>query len=717
MWKNIFKHGPKTGIMGTLKKTFQKVKPIENSELSKVRQLSSKFDQPFQTITFENGHLAQLLNVSFNADPDTVLKTFSLGSPEGLIMVSGDTENLEEPIQQRLTQLLSRGLVKSAMNLNAVLMDNGKTSSLVTLTGQSVADRGHKSPLIGVAATTQVTYPNQTEEEPTSEKATSLDPNHSHFVLVDTKNSHQAIDFKYRLGAAIASHHAAVTILVNGGEDSRAEVLQAVRYGWPIIVLTGTGQLADEIAQLSQNTPDFIPDPVLAEIIADGQISLFPVEDDIEELERLIHRLLHGDNTLKLAWEQFALYDKNATQQQTRFHRLQLSVITIGVLGTLLALLQASLDLQIQQAKPIELAKIILEQSCHDDKTKEKLRLIIHQDQEFQDICQNPHERTKETVQSPYEATFPENYLKKAWKIYQNARPLARFLAKHHLVKLTEHIVAFLQYVIVAIPVIVTILAAVLNRFNSGQKWISLRSTAETLKSEIFRYRTQSGIYQLEPGTEINRETKLADKVQSLNNHLMQTEVNLSALKPYQGTLPPPNSIADNDDGVSVLSPERYLNTRLEDQLNYYVHKTTQLERKWSRLQWGIYTLGGIGTLLAARGLELWMALTTGMATAMASYLAYQQIEERLKKYNRASINLTNIRNWWSALPTSEQAKQTNIDRLVSETENVLGSEFREWMQKMQETVIALKEEQAKSSEKTSKEEPKEDHKNVQKPV
>jgi len=63
-----------------------------------------------------------------------------------------------------------------------------------------------------------------------------------------------------------------------------------------------------------------------------------------------------------------------------------------------------------------------------------------------------------------------------------------------------------------------------------------------------------------------------------------------------------------------------------------------------------------------------------------------------------------------------ERAKQANIDRLVSETEHALGSEFRGWMQKMQETVIALKEEQAKISEKAntaSKEDQKEDNKNT----
>ncbi|RKZ83246.1 MAG: hypothetical protein DRR19_19405 [Candidatus Parabeggiatoa sp. nov. 1] len=125
----------------------------------------------------------------------------------------------------------------------------------------------------------------------------------------------------------------------------------------------------------------------------------------------------------------------------------------------------------------------------------------------------------------------------------------------------------------------------------------------------------------------------------------------------------------------------------------------------------GIYILGGVGTLLAARGLELWIAFTTGLVAAIGTYLGYQQVEDRLKKYNQAAINLTNIRNWWSALPSSEQAKQDNIDNLISETETTLGSEFQEWVQKMQKTMSALKETQVKAAEKAkAKKEPTPSH-------
>lgn len=481
-----------------------------------------------------------------------------------------------------------------------------------------------------------------------------------------------------------------------------------------------------------------------------GQIFLFPIDGEIEELERLIHRQLRGDNTLKLAWKQFATYDKNATRQQKLFHRLQFAVIFVGVLGTLLALFQASLDLQVQEAQQVKLARALIKVQTESHNKAINCKQINtatsnNQSKEGQEaskeqkngvnnheantnslyrsiktflsdswvwgssLCQSTMEnievQAKELLKNkPEKEMLWVTEVQNSLKIIEKASCIAKFVASNSFLDTaTTWIVAFLQWVIVAIPVIVTILIAVLDRFNNGQKWIGLRSNAEKLKSEIFCYRTQSGIYHAAHCLENNRETKLAEKVQCINDHLMQTEVNLSALIPYEGPLPPPYSTAVNDDGVMLLSPERYLNVRLEDQLNYYVKKTAQLEAQWSRLQWGIYILGGVGTLLAARGLELWIALTTGLVGAMTAYLAYQQVEDRLKKYNRASISLSNISNWWSALPTSEQAKQENIDQLVFETEQALGSEFNEWVQKMQETVTALKEEEKKMAEKAKK--------------
>ena len=109
-----------------------------------------------------------------------------------------------------------------------------------------------------------------------------------------------------------------------------------------------------------------------------------------------------------------------------------------------------------------------------------------------------------------------------------------------------------------------------------------------------------------------------------------------------------------------------------------------------------IYIFGGIGTLLAAMGLELWIALTSALVAGLGSYLEYQQIENTLLKYNKASSELADVRSWWTALSAAEQERQENIDTLIGMTERTLHSEFSGWAQEMQDTLSALREEQEK---------------------
>ena len=173
----------------------------------------------------------------------------------------------------------------------------------------------------------------------------------------------------------------------------------------------------------------------------------------------------------------------------------------------------------------------------------------------------------------------------------------------------------------------------------------------------------------------------------------MQTEANLSALQSYNGLIPPDiYGASAEDDGFSDLSPEGYLKIRLGDQLNYYRKKTVKLDGQLKKMQWLILIFGGIGTLLAAIGLQLWIALTTTLVGAFATYLEYQQIENTLMKYNQAATDLTNIKAWWTALPAEAKSdpKREKFDKLVGNTEQVLQSELAGWVQRMENALAEL---------------------------
>jgi hypothetical protein len=578
-------------------------------------------------IFFPNDNWAQLVAPPAGAEAADILHTLGIEQPKALIMISGSAAGLDEALKPHLVQLFSRGIARAAANMGALIIDGGTHAGVMAMMGQGVADRGRKSTLLGVAPAGKVTYPGGPAEG-SIEDGGALDPNHSHFVLVQSDEWGGETETMYKLAEALANRvldlpppadgdlaavdkakvapakTPVVTVLVGGrpGSIAREEVLRSVRQGWPIIVVQGSGPLADEIARLWQEKPSFIASPVLAEVIADGNIQLFPPRGSVAELQRLTIRLLRPlrhDPTLKMAWERFALYDANAERHQANFRRMQLGILLLGVLGTGLALSQTHFEL----------------------------------DQ------------------------------------------------------------ALLHYAIVIVPITTSVLLAAANRFKAGNKWILLRASAEAIKREIFRYRARAEIYSDQQTTKTSREAKLARQVESISRQLMQTEVNLSALRLYQGPIPPRYGAAEGDDGLSFLTPDRYIADRLDNQLDFYHHRTTKLERQLKRLQWLIYIFGGVGTLLAAVGLELWIALTTALVTAFTTFLEYKQIENTLMQYNQGATDLANVRGWWIALPAEKHWE--NVDHLVSYTEKIIRSELTGWVQEMQDALAELRAEQS----------------------
>ncbi|MCP4697483.1 MAG: DUF4231 domain-containing protein [Gammaproteobacteria bacterium] len=673
--------------------------------------------EAYREITFANNNTAQLIHVSAKAKPNDCLGKLHLSPPKALIITVGGSKGFDEGLKPRLLQLFSRGIARAAASVDAILIDGGTQTGGMAMMGQGVADRGYKSPLIGIAPASRVTYPGAPAAQSGEDKA-PLDPNHSHFILVDDVAEWGGqIGLMYRFVETLRSTDVpVVTVLVNGGKLAQSEVLRSVRLGSPVIVFAGSGRLADEIAELCQDPPELIEDPDLAEIVQEGDINLFPMESSVAGLERLISRQLRGDSTLKLVWRQFGAYDLNAVRHQRNFQRIQNTTIWLGVLGTLMALSYASVDnyvsdIRIEQKLAQERMENVFESIQEGSPLTQKI---------IQDALEKNFQKDKDPLGQLVLPVFSESTVDKALtRTEMNNKPLfqkghqwliewleERGCLNHFqdwLLKLLQGFMLIMHYVVLAVPILTAALVAAANEFKSGNKWILLRSGAELLKSEIFRYRAQAEIYNNRQTAEVSREVKLAESLRAINNQLIQTEVNLSALTPYKGQLPPKYGTAPGDNGFSVLSPENYLSSRLEDQLNFYVSKTAKLEKRLRRLQWLIYGVGGIGTLLAAIGLEPWIALTGSLTAAFGAYIKYHALEESLMKFNQAAISLTNVRNGWIALSAAEQAKQKNIDALIGNTEGILKSEFSSWVQEKQDAMAAFQDEQEKQTRQEEK--------------
>jgi hypothetical protein len=256
-----------------------------------------------------------------------------------------------------------------------------------------------------------------------------------------------------------------------------------------------------------------------------------------------------------------------------------------------------------------------------------------------------------------------------------------------------------LHWTVVALPILVVTLVGMAYRLGAGKRWVLLRAAAETIKREIYRVRTATGIYREETshkGASASAQELLSAQLDAIEAKLLQTEVSSAEMTPYAGPLPPQMYGASReDDGLSPLDPEHYLAFRVGDQLSYFHPKVAALARRRRWFQFVVLAAGGAGAILAAVGLEVWIGLTTAIAGAALAYLGYLQVESTLVAYNQAAGNLEALRRGWEARSDARRDRAA-FEALVADAEAVLATELGGWVQQMNE---ALEELQAKQLE------------------
>jgi hypothetical protein len=110
-------------------------------------------------------------------------------------------------------------------------------------------------------------------------------------VLVESDEWGGETQTMYELAEELGKEMPVLTILVNGGAVAKYEVLQSVYHGWAIIVIEGTGRLADEIAIAVREKKEPSSEEMAA-IVTYDRLVLFDIEEGPEALAALIRRKL-----------------------------------------------------------------------------------------------------------------------------------------------------------------------------------------------------------------------------------------------------------------------------------------------------------------------------------------------------------------------------------------------------------------------------------------
>jgi hypothetical protein len=540
------------------------------------------WDEP-EEIGFGNGRRALLWRDS-GGDPAALPDVLGLDAGQAVIVISGGAADLNQAGRIRAERLLGPGVAAAAGAAGAVVVDGGTAAGVMQVTGAARARWPDRIPLlVGVAPRGQV---GQFGDQ------AALDDNHTHFILADSDAWGGETKLLIGLAAALAFPWRPAMVLAGGGPVARTEVLAAVRRGWPVFVISGTGGLADDLLRLiDQPAPD---DADLQEIIATGDLRRVD-GDEPGQFARKLAWEIQDEPVLKLAWREFAAYDHQATRLRLFFTRFQRLILGLGVAATLLALIVAETDKQ------------------------------------------------------------------------------------------------GLDWLVALIPATSAVLVAIAGRQATGPRWVLLRAAAETLKAEIYRYRTRTPPYNGGPD---DRGRQLAGNVDVIIGQLMQTEVSGGELTPYQGPLPPRMYGAGaDDDGLSPLDPKQYLHIRVGDQLRYYQKKVRELARRRTALQCLAIAAGGAGTVLAAAGLDIWVGLTGGIAAAALAYVAHLQFDNTIVTYNQTAARLAAQDRQWQARPAASRDLAA-FAQLVTRTEAALTAELAGWVQQMNDAMTELKDSQ-----------------------
>lgn len=145
-------------------------------------------------------------------------------------------------------------LAKTAEVVDAALISGGTDMGVMAAIGKARGRGGYQFPLIGISPEGTVTWPEGPRTGapllPNHERE-QLEPHYSHFILVPGNQFGDESKWIVRAASMITKdRNKSVTVLMNGGKVSQQDVEESLSAGRPIIVLEGTGRLADEIASM-----------------------------------------------------------------------------------------------------------------------------------------------------------------------------------------------------------------------------------------------------------------------------------------------------------------------------------------------------------------------------------------------------------------------------------------------------------------------------------
>ena len=200
-----------------------------------------------------------------------------------IVLIGGEIEAQQADLTRRAIEMISR----TAEDLHAVVICGGTDMGVMAEIGQMRSRKGYQFPLVGITPEELVTWPGGPHSSKFlwwGKQLWHLEPHYSHFILVPGSQFGDESPWIVDTATSLSKDHRSVTILINGGEVSRKDIQLSLEIGRPVIALSRTGRLADELAKQPERNKLITVLPVTAEkSIAEAIQIALSVKERIEE--------------------------------------------------------------------------------------------------------------------------------------------------------------------------------------------------------------------------------------------------------------------------------------------------------------------------------------------------------------------------------------------------------------------------------------------------
>lgn len=188
-------------------------------------------------ISLKGGVTVSAANVASEDEIQAALDELGIPRPRPAIVLVGGAGGvgfLEKFPMQKAVGIVAQ----LAEETGAVVVDGGTQAGVMSEMGMQRKKNGHTFPLLGVVFDALLM-----RKEPSS----VLDPGHTHFLVIPGNAWGDESAWISKIATVVAGDRKSITVLVNGGKISRADVEYSLLANRPTAVIRGTGRLADEI--------------------------------------------------------------------------------------------------------------------------------------------------------------------------------------------------------------------------------------------------------------------------------------------------------------------------------------------------------------------------------------------------------------------------------------------------------------------------------------